>query len=100
MHGNQFMLVAPPSIGLPEGFAYKPEVISPAEESRLLAEITRLPFKEFQFHGLEGKRRGVSFGWRYDFSEEKRVPADPIPPWLLDTFRRGQGATGFEVPDA
>ena len=27
-----------------------------------------LPFKEFEFHGFTGKRRTVSFGWRYDFN--------------------------------
>lgn len=99
MHANQLMLFPPPSVGLPEGFAYKPEVISPADETRLLAEIAPLPFKEFQFHGFEGKRRVVSFGWKYDFDENKAVPADPIPPFLLELFRKVQGVTGFEVPD-
>jgi alkylated DNA repair dioxygenase AlkB len=99
MHADQLMLFPPPPTGLPEGFAYSPEVISPAEESRLLAEITPLPFKEFQFHGFEGKRRVVSFGWRYDFDDNKAVPAEPIPPFLLDVFRKVQGVTGFELSD-
>jgi len=42
-------------------------------ESRLLTEIARLPFKEFQFDGFQGKRRTVSFGWRRrNFRIEKR----------------------------
>jgi alkylated DNA repair dioxygenase AlkB len=98
MHADQLMLFVPPSAPLPEGFGYQPDVISPDEESRLLREIAAMPFKEFQFHGFEGKRRVVSFGWRYDFSEEKAVPADPIPPFLLELFRKLRGATGFDMP--
>lgn len=58
---------APPK--LPEGFRYQPEVIPPAEEQALLAEIRGLPFRDFELHGFTGKRRVVSFGWRYDFSD-------------------------------
>jgi alkylated DNA repair dioxygenase AlkB len=58
-----------------------------------------LPFKEFQFHGFERKRRVVSFGWRYDFSEHKALPADPIPDFLLDMYRKVQGASGFALPE-
>src|SRR5438105_332537 len=99
MHADQLMLFARPSAPLPEGFVYEPDVISPDEESRLLREITPLPLKEFRFHGFEGKRRVVSFGWRYDFSEHKAVPADPIPPFLLEGFRKVQAASGFTLPD-
>lgn len=98
MQAEQLRLFARPSSTLPEGFAYRPDVISPDEESRLLSQIAPLPFNEFRFHGFEGKRRVVSFGWRYDFSENKAVPADPIPPFLLEIFRKVQGVTGFPVP--
>jgi hypothetical protein len=74
MHANQLILFARPSAQPPEGFAYQPDVISPYEESGLLREIAPLPFKEFQFHGFEEKRRVVSFGWRYDFSDKHTVP--------------------------
>jgi alkylated DNA repair dioxygenase AlkB len=83
---------------LPEGFAYRPEVISPEVESRLLAEIARLPFQPFQFHGFEGKRRVVSFGWRYDFSAHKALPADPIPSFLREVCYEVQAASGFVLP--
>src|ERR1041385_6579916 len=99
MHADQLMLFTRPPVTLPEGFVYRPDVISADEESWLLCEITSLPFKEFQFHGFEGKRCVVSFGWRYDFSENKAVPADPIPPFLLELFQKVQGITGFAVPD-
>jgi len=83
---------------LPEGFAYQPEVISPDEEAHLLAAITPLPFREFQFHGFEGKRRVISFGWRYDFEEQKALPAEPIPEFLADVCRNVQAASGFSFP--
>jgi hypothetical protein len=68
------------------------------DESRLLKEITPLPLKEFQFHGFEGKRRVVSFGCRYDFSEHKVLPAEPIPALLRDVCRRIEHASGFALP--
>ena len=99
MSSSQIALFTPsPADSLPEGFAYRPDVISAGEESRLLAEITLLPFKEFQFHGFEGKRRVVSFGWRYDFSQHKAMPAEPIPEFLRDLCHRVQRASGFALP--
>jgi alkylated DNA repair dioxygenase AlkB len=68
---------------LPEGFRYRPELISPADEDRLLACVRALPFKDFEFHGYTGKRRVVSFGWQYDFSARRLQKADDIPDYLL-----------------
>ena len=48
---------------LPEGFLYRPELISPADEAAILARVRELPFRDFQFHGYTGKRRVVSFGF-------------------------------------
>ena len=64
-----------PDPSWPAGFLYREEVIHADDEARLISEVRRLPFREFQFHGFEGKRRVVSFGWRYDFNEEKAIPA-------------------------
>ncbi len=52
----------------PEGFRYSPDILSPDEERALLTALERLPFKELEFHSFTGKRRVVSFGWRYDFN--------------------------------
>lgn len=96
---SQLSLFSLPSRPLPEGFSYHPNAISADEELRLLAAIALLPFKEFQFHGFEGKRRVVSFGWRYDYIEHKALPADPIPPFLRELYRTVQDAAGFFLPD-
>lgn len=67
----------------PEGFAYAEALISAREEAELLNNIRDLPFKAFDFHGFLGKRRVVSFGWRYDFTEGAVRETDPIPAFLL-----------------
>ncbi|MDB5426884.1 MAG: alkB [Phenylobacterium sp.] len=69
--------------GLPDGFAYRPEFLSPAEETELVAWLANLPFEAFQFRGYEGKRRVVSFGWQYDFTRSHLVKADDMPAELL-----------------
>lgn len=99
MPGSQLSLFFPPSVSLPEGFAYHPDAISVEQEERLLAEISSLPFKEFQFHGFEGKRRVVSFGWRYDFTQHKALPAEPIPAFLRELCQNVQDSTGLLLPN-
>jgi alkylated DNA repair dioxygenase AlkB len=81
----------------PEGFRYRPEVISPADEDALLARVRQLPFREFEFHGYTGKRRVVSFGWHYDFSARHLRKADDIPEYLL-ALREGAAAFGGMEP--
>jgi alkylated DNA repair dioxygenase AlkB len=69
---------------LPEGFRYRENLIAPRDEQRLLGEIRGLPFKAFEFQGFTGKRRTISFGWRYDFNEHRLLTAEDIPPFLLE----------------
>jgi alkylated DNA repair dioxygenase AlkB len=66
----------------PAGFRYVPEFISRAEERRLLDDFQGLEFKPFEFHGFLGKRRIVSFGWRYDFNGGGLQKTDDIPPFF------------------
>jgi alkylated DNA repair dioxygenase AlkB len=68
---------------LPEGFEYRPEFIDPGEEEGIIARLRELPFRDFEFHGYTGKRRVVSFGWRYDFAARHLQKADDIPDYLL-----------------
>jgi hypothetical protein len=64
----QTNLFEAPAPALPEGFTYRPRFLSEAVEQNLLKDVRGLPFREFEFHGFLGKRRIVSFGWRYDFN--------------------------------
>ena len=67
----------------PEGFAYRADLITVDEEAALLENIQRLPFQSFEFHGYVGKRRVVSFGWKYDFTRRRIAETLPVPDFLL-----------------
>jgi alkylated DNA repair dioxygenase AlkB len=48
-----------------------------------MSTLERLPFREFEFRGFLGKRRTVSFGWRYDFNVRELQPTGIIQTSLL-----------------
>ena len=83
---------------LPGGFRYQPDLLSVAEERALLGQIKDLPFREFEFHGFTGKRRVVSFGWRYDFSERSLFKTNDIPAFLFPVREKAARFAGLE-PD-
>ena len=80
---------------LPEGFAYREDVILVGDEQALIERFQELPFKPFEFHGFLGNRRVVSFGWRYDFSGATLRPSDDIPPFLLPLRERAAAFAGI-----
>jgi alkylated DNA repair dioxygenase AlkB len=94
MNTDQLSLFSPKT--LPEGFCYQPAVLSAADENALVAYIAGLPFKEFEFRGYRGKRRVVSFGWRYDFNKAKLEQVEDIPAPLLSL--RGAAALVAQIP--
>ena len=53
---------------LPEGLAYRPDMLTQAEESGLAERLGKLDLQPFEFQGYEGNRRVASFGLQYDFS--------------------------------
>ena len=66
----------------PAGFTYAPEFLSPAQESELLELVRELPFEEAQYKEWHARRRIVSFGGRYDYSQNELGAAPPIPTFL------------------
>jgi alkylated DNA repair dioxygenase AlkB len=66
----------------PEGFRYQAEVLPMDEEQELVEHIRELPLKQFEFHGYVGKRRTLSYGWHYDFGDEKLHQTEEIPVFL------------------
>jgi alkylated DNA repair dioxygenase AlkB len=72
-----------PPGNLPEGFHYQAGIVPQKLQEVLLEALPGLPFKPFDFHGYEGRRRVVSFGWKYDFDTEAVRKIDAIPPLLL-----------------
>lgn len=81
---------------LPPGLEFREEFISPEEEAELLRHAAALPFAPFQFHGWEGKRETVSFGWRYDFNDARMHEAPPIPDFLQPLRVRAAGFARLE----
>jgi alkylated DNA repair dioxygenase AlkB len=87
---------APPQpFGLPEGFDYRRDFVSPEEEADLAGWLATLPFEPFQFRGYEGKRRVISFGWQYDFTRSHLEKAGEMPGELLAV--RARAAAFAEV---
>jgi len=86
----------PAAAAFPEGFRYRPELISPAEEAAVLAHVRGLPFRDFEFHGYTGKRRVVSFGWHYDFATERLRKTDDMPPFLRELRPVAAAFAGLE----
>jgi alkylated DNA repair dioxygenase AlkB len=82
--------------GLPEGFYYQNELLSPDEERALVEKFAPLPFREFEFRGFLGKRRIVSYGWRYDFNVRELREAEEIPTFLLDLRQKAAKFAGLE----
>ena len=81
---------------LPDGFRYEPDLVSRAAEAALLGRVRELPFKDFEFHGYLGKRRVVSYGWHYNFSERALRKADDIPRFLLALRETAAHFAGME----
>ncbi len=82
---------------LPEGLRYQPSLIGAAEERTLVARVSELPFREFEFHGYVGKRRVVSFGWKYDFSSQRLQKAEDIPDYLLGLRKLAGEFSGLDA---
>jgi alkylated DNA repair dioxygenase AlkB len=81
--------------GLPEGFVYRPDFLSREAETAIVARLETLAVAPFQFHGFEGARRVVSFGWRYDFNDGGLKRAEPLPGWLSDLAAQAAAFAGL-----
>jgi alkylated DNA repair dioxygenase AlkB len=81
----------------PDGFSYWPGSFSHAEESAWVRQIETLAFKPFEFHGYLGKRRIVSFGWRYDYAGRALRASEPMPGCLEPLRQRAAAIAGLDV---
>jgi alkylated DNA repair dioxygenase AlkB len=81
----------------PPGLSRAEDIVTPAEETALITAIDRMALSPFRFHGWEGKRLTVSFGWRYDFEDASFAPAEPIPDWLLPLRERAAQFAGLRA---
>jgi alkylated DNA repair dioxygenase AlkB len=95
----QLNLFQAPDSSLPEGFRYQTGVLSKDAEAALVERFKDLPFKEFEFHGFLGKRRIVSYGWKYDYGAQYLRPVADIPDFLLPAREAAARFAGMN-PDA
>jgi alkylated DNA repair protein (DNA oxidative demethylase) len=84
--------------GSPEGLGYDAAFLSGEEEAALIRDISRLPFKPFEFHGFLGKRRTVSFGHHYAFDGSGLRETEPIPDFLLPVRDKAARLAGTKGP--
>jgi alkylated DNA repair dioxygenase AlkB len=80
---------------LPDGFVYRPNFLTGAEERQLLERTQALEFRAFEFHGFLGRRRVLFFGWRYEFGAGGLKKADPIPEFLLPVREQAAAFAGL-----
>jgi alkylated DNA repair dioxygenase AlkB len=81
LHQSELFAAATPAL---DGFAYRENILTPAEEAALISAFETVTFEPFQFRGFIGKRRVASFGWKYDFNRTRLCEAPAIPDFLLE----------------
>jgi alkylated DNA repair dioxygenase AlkB len=79
----------------PAGFAYAAEFLDVAQEGQLLECIRALPFEAAQYKEWRARRRVVSFGGRYDYSQNELTAAPPIPQFLYPLRAQLAGWAGI-----
>ncbi|OAF17788.1 alpha-ketoglutarate-dependent dioxygenase AlkB [Bradyrhizobium neotropicale] len=91
---TQLGLFADPQDG-PAGLRYTNDFIPAAAGQDLIGRIAALPLQRFQFGAFEGNRRVASFGFRYDYSLQRLIEAEPIPAWLVPAARQVEAWAGL-----
>ncbi|HVH80821.1 MAG TPA: alpha-ketoglutarate-dependent dioxygenase AlkB [Stellaceae bacterium] len=81
------------------GLGQADAIVAPEEEQALIRAIDAAPLSPFRFHGWEGKRLTVSYGWQYDFDNASFSPTEPLPDWLLPVRERAAQFAGLPPDD-
>ena len=68
---------------VPEGFIYRQNFVSAAEEQELIREIQKIQLEPFKYYQFTGQRRTANFGWQYEFGASEITAAPEMPPFLL-----------------
>jgi len=64
---------------LPKGFAYNKNFINEEEEMKVVKCIEQLDLQKMKFHEYEAKRKVISFGQGWSFTEQRLKQGTPIP---------------------
>jgi alkylated DNA repair dioxygenase AlkB len=92
-NGDRTLFDVPAQV--PDGFIYRQNFISEAEEQDLIREIQKIPLAPFKYYQFTGKRRTASFGWQYEFGASEITAAPEMPPFLLPV--RTHAANAFNI---
>jgi len=84
---------------LPEGFLYRPDLLSEPEEADLVAHVRALQFSAVEMRGQVARRRAAHFGWVYGYESWRIEPGPPIPGFLEPLRERAATLAGVE-PEA
>jgi alkylated DNA repair dioxygenase AlkB len=83
----------------PEGFVYRPDFLTAAEERALLAAVAEVPLHQVIMHGTPAKRTVAHFGITYAYDRSPTTAAEPLPPWV-QLFVARVAAAMHERPEA
>jgi DNA oxidative demethylase len=81
---------------MPAGFRYRPELLTDADETAVLAYLRGLTFSAVEMRGQIARRRTIHFGWIYGYESWQITPGPPIPLELLPL--REQAADFAGIP--
>ena len=73
---------------VPEGFEYRPDFVTAAEEHRLLDAIAAIQFSNVEMRGGIARRRTAHYGWTYGYNARQTSPGAPMPAFLLPLRER------------
>jgi alkylated DNA repair dioxygenase AlkB len=90
---------APAPTTKPDGFDYRPDVLTADEQAELASELQSLSFKPYEHLGYLGFRRIAAFGRRYDVERGRLDVADPWPDFLEDLLARLAERVGLKRGD-
>jgi alkylated DNA repair dioxygenase AlkB len=79
---------------LPDGFDYRPDFISRAEEHALAAAIATVEFDTFAMRGVVARRRVKFYGASYN-----EAPAIAMPDFLMSVRARAAAWAGVDAAD-
>jgi alkylated DNA repair dioxygenase AlkB len=82
---------------LPEGFEYRPDVLSASEEQQLLADLAHVEFTAVEMRGAVARRRTAHYGWTYGYERRDAVPGRPVPEFLLPLRLRVAAWAGVDA---
>jgi alkylated DNA repair dioxygenase AlkB len=80
----------------PDGFDYREDFISAAEEAALLDAMARVQFADFEMRGVVARRRVAFFGSSYDQGD---APTPPIPDFLRPLIDRAASWADVQPDD-